>query len=111
MSNLIDFDKLTLADIERLKKVLNIKPETEKEAYRRRESEIGTRPGWMKVIQINMGTNRYFCQTQEEEIEFNKRHAGAKMEKFEIELPISTAREYLDAPENVAEFKKGKQNA
>lgn len=111
MPNLIDLDNLTLKDIEKLKKALNIKePETEEEAAIRRQSEIGTRPGWMKVTQINMGGQKYFCVTDEEERQFLESHSG-ESETFKIELPISTARKYLDAPKNVEAFKKGKKNA
>lgn len=104
MTNTIDLDNLTLKDIEKLKKALNIKePETDEQAQLRRQNEIGTRPGWMKVIQINMSGNKYFCETEEESMKFLNEHKG-ESETFKIEMPISTARKYLDSIENKKAF-------
>lgn len=110
-SNLIDLDNLTLGDIERLKKALGVETkEADEQKYKRRYDEIGTRPGWMPVIQINMGSRKYFCETEAEELIFNENFADQKTEKFKIELPITTARKYLDDPVNKAAFeKKGKE--
>ena len=110
MSNLIDLDNLTLKDIEKLKGALGIKEqETTEQMYARMQREIGTRPGYMKVTQINMGNRKYFCETDEQERIFGETNKGAVTESFTIELPIPVARKYLDDPENKKAFEKGKQ--
>ncbi|MBN2591632.1 MAG: hypothetical protein JXA96_17330 [Sedimentisphaerales bacterium] len=107
MANVIDLDNLTLKDVEKLKNALGIKEqETPEQMYERMQREIGTRPGYMKVIQINMGKNKYFCETEEQERIFTEKHSGMKTESFKIELPVSSARKYLDDPVNKAAFER-----
>lgn len=62
----------------------------------------------MKISQINMGSKRYFCKTPQEQEIFRRKHPNARMETFEIELPLYVAQEYLDDPENKKEFTENK---
>jgi hypothetical protein len=105
MSNLIDLDNLTIANIEKLKKVLGAEGKlSEQDEYDRRWDEIGTRPGWMKITQVNIDDRKYFCTNDQQERELISKYPGDKTESFKIELPISTANRYLNDPENVKAF-------
>ena len=94
---------LTLKKIEELKKVLGI-GQTEETRARQREDEIGTRPGYVKITQVNAHGKEYFCIDAQEEIIFMENHPGAKTETFKIELPASVADKYLNDPENKKHF-------
>lgn len=56
------------------------------------------------------GINRaYFCKTKEEECIFSENNPGVETETFSIELLTSTARKYLDDPENKRQFTRQKE--
>lgn len=57
-----------------------------------------------KVIQINAKGKKYFCETPQEQQVFSKNNPGVKTETFNIELPILTANERLNAPGNREQF-------
>lgn len=109
MSNTIDLDNLTIKDIERLKEVLGVKSLTEEDRIRQRQADIGTRPGWIKVTQINYKGCKYICTTDQEIQNFKLNNPGDS-ESFTIELPIISAEQYMERPENKKAFAERKDN-
>ena len=59
-----------------------------------------------KVIQINANGKTYFCETSQEQHVFSENNPDVKTETFHIELEDSTARRYLNDPENKKQFTK-----
>ena len=55
-----------------------------------------------KVIQVNIGTSKYFCETQEEVLALSAKNPGLPTETFNVELPVAIANEYLNDAENKA---------
>ncbi len=81
-----------------------------------RQENIGI--GCVKITEIiayrkgndgQMIGQAYFCKTKEEECIFSENNLGVEIETFSIELLASTARKYLDNPENKKQFTKQKE--
>ena len=59
-----------------------------------------------KEIKIEQSRGPYFCQTKEQERIFGENNPDARKESFGIQLLESTAKEFMNKPENVDQFKK-----
>lgn len=63
-------------------------------------------PKLKKVIQVNIGKQKFFCETEQEVQILNAKHPGGTSESFTLELDEATADSYLNRPENKEALKR-----
>lgn len=86
-------------ELDAMKKVIQINtlPKLSKPRYNNKGELIA------KAAVIEPGKS-YFCTTPQEQHIFSENNPGVETESFNIDLPVSTANEYLNNPENKRQF-------
>jgi len=56
------------------------------------------------ILYVEVPRRPYFCQTKEQETMFSENNPGTRTETFVIQLLESTAKKYLNDPENMKQF-------
>ncbi len=58
------------------------------------------------VLYVEVNRGPYFCQDPEDSLTFSENNPDTRTETFTVQVRKSTAIKYLDAPENMKQFKK-----
>lgn len=60
-----------------------------------------------REILIEKSRGPYFCQDREDVLFFTQNNRSSRIESFSIQVLKSTAKKYIDNPENMKQFGKG----